>query len=84
MYLHFSKARSFASAAATVASLLFVATAFLGCEEEQKKAPVEKVVRTYKGDVEVLNSCGMQGAARRSPARSRRRMYSWSTAAEPS
>ena len=63
MYLHFSKARSFASAAATVASLLFVATAFLGCEEEQKKAPVEKMVRTYKGDVEVLNSCGMQGAA---------------------
>ena len=36
---------------------------FAGCEEEQKKAPVEKVVRTYKGDVEVLNSCGMQGAA---------------------
>ena len=63
MYLHFSKAHSFASAAATVATLLFVATAFLGCEEEQKKAPVEKVVRTYKGDVEVLNSCGMQGAA---------------------
>lgn len=63
MYLHFLKARSFASTAATVASLLFVATAFLGCEEEQKKAPVEKVVRHYKGDIEVLNSCGMQGAA---------------------
>lgn len=63
MYLHFSKARSFASTAAMVASLLFVATAFLGCEEEQKKAPVEKVVRHYKGDIEVLNSCGMQGAA---------------------
>ncbi|MBR3851421.1 MAG: LytR C-terminal domain-containing protein [Fibrobacter sp.] len=63
MYLHFSKARSFASTAATVASLLFVATAFLGCEEEQKKAPIEKVVRHYKGDIEVLNSCGMQGAA---------------------
>ncbi|MBR2899606.1 MAG: LytR C-terminal domain-containing protein [Fibrobacter sp.] len=63
MYLHFSKARSFVSTAATVASLLFVATAFLGCEEEQKKAPVEKVVRHYKGDIEVLNSCGMQGAA---------------------
>ena len=63
MYLHFSKARSFASAAATVVSLLFVATAFLGCKEEQKKAPVEKVVRTYKGDVEVLNSCSMKGAA---------------------
>ena len=35
---------------------------FAGCEEE-KQAPVEKVVRSYKGDVEVLNSCGMQGAA---------------------
>ena len=46
-----------------VASLLFMATAFLGCEDEQKKAPVVKVKRTYKGDVEVLNSCGMQGAA---------------------
>ncbi len=42
---------------------MFVATTFLGCEEEQKKAPVEKVVRHYKGDIEVLNSCGMQGAA---------------------
>ena len=59
----FSKARSFASAAIMVASLLFMATAFLGCEDEQKKAPVVKVKRTYKGDVEVLNSCGMQGAA---------------------
>ena len=35
---------------------------FVGCKEE-KPAPVEKVVRSYKGDVEVLNSCGMQGAA---------------------
>ena len=34
----FSKARSFASAAIMVASLLFMATAFLGCEDEQKKA----------------------------------------------
>ena len=46
------------AAIALMATLLFT-----GCEEEQKKAPVEKVVRTYKGDVEVLNSCGMQGAA---------------------
>ena len=42
---------------------ILMALLFVGCEEEQKKAPVEKVVRTYKGDVEVLNSCGMQGAA---------------------
>ena len=41
-----------------------VLAAFLltGCEEE-KKPQVVKVKRTYKGDVEVLNSCGMQGAA---------------------
>ena len=63
MYIPFSKTRSFASAAMMVASLLFAATTFLGCEEEQKKDPVEKVVRHYKGDIEVLNSCGMQGAA---------------------
>ena len=31
-----------------------------GCEE---KKVVVKEKRTYKGDVEVLNSCGMQGAA---------------------
>ena len=46
-------------AVAAMLSLLL----FAGCEEEQKKAPVVKVKRTYKGDVEVLNSCGMQGAA---------------------
>ena len=45
------------AAAATLSLFLFA-----GCEEE-KPAPVEKIVRTYKGDVEVLNSCGMQGAA---------------------
>ena len=45
------------AAAATLSLFLFV-----GCKEE-KPAPVEKVVRSYKGDVEVLNSCGMQGAA---------------------
>jgi len=49
---HFSFA-----ATALVAALLFA-----GCEEE-KKPLVVKVKRTYKGDVEVLNSCGMQGAA---------------------
>ena len=45
------------AAAATLSLFLFS-----GCEEE-KQAPVVKVVRSYKGDVEVLNSCGMQGAA---------------------
>lgn len=47
---------SFAIMAALAAFLL------TGCEEE-KKPQVVKVKRTYKGDVEVLNSCGMQGAA---------------------
>jgi len=41
---------------------LIACLAILGCKEE---APAPKVqeVRSYKGDVEVLNSCGMQGAA---------------------
>ena len=45
-------------------AVMAVLAAFLltGCEEE-KKPQVVKVKRTYKGDVEVLNSCGMQGAA---------------------
>ncbi|MBO6076748.1 MAG: LytR C-terminal domain-containing protein [Fibrobacter sp.] len=45
-------------------AIMAVLAAFLltGCEEE-KKPQVVKVKRTYKGDVEVLNSCGMQGAA---------------------
>ncbi|MCQ2097527.1 MAG: LytR C-terminal domain-containing protein [Fibrobacter sp.] len=35
-----------------------------GCNEEVKEeAPQPKVTRTYKGDVELLNSCGIQGAA---------------------
>ena len=36
--------------------------ALMGCKEEK---PVQKVeeVRSYKGDVEVLNSCGISGAA---------------------
>ncbi|SHL39180.1 LytR cell envelope-related transcriptional attenuator [Fibrobacter sp. UWT2] len=45
------------------AMAIFMALLLTSCEEEQKKAPVVKVKRTYKGDVEVLNSCGMQGAA---------------------
>ncbi len=44
------------------ATALMAALLFTGCEEE-KKPQVVKVKRTYKGDVEVLNSCGMQGAA---------------------
>ena len=63
MYLSISKAYRIISAILTVVTLLLFAMAALGCEEEQKKAPVVKVKRTYKGDVEVLNSCGMQGAA---------------------
>ena len=45
-------------------AVMAVSAAFLltGCEEE-KKPQVVKDKRTYKGDVEVLNSCGMQGAA---------------------
>lgn len=35
------------------------------CKEEPKpqKPAVRKIVRHYSGDVEVLNSCGMSGAA---------------------
>ena len=41
-------------------------SAFLltGCKEE-KQAPVVKEVRRIKGEVEVLNSCSMKGAATR-------------------
>ena len=63
MYQSISKAYRIISAILTVVTLLFIATAFLGCEEKPKKAQVVKVKRTYKGDVEVLNRCGMQGAA---------------------
>ncbi len=36
------------------------------CKEEQKPKPkVQRIVRHYTGDVEVLNSCGMNGAASR-------------------
>lgn len=54
---HTTTHRHILTAAAVLTALLLT-----GCEEE-KKAPVVKVKRTYKGDVEVLNSCGMQGAA---------------------
>lgn len=35
---------------------------FTGCKEE-KVVEEKQPVRHYKGDIEVLNSCGMQGAA---------------------
>ncbi len=35
---------------------------FFGCKEE-KVVEEKQPVRHYKGDIEVLNSCGMQGAA---------------------
>ena len=35
---------------------------FCGCKEE-KVVEEKQPVRHYKGDIEVLNSCGMQGAA---------------------
>ena len=54
---HTTTHRHIFTAAAVLTALLLT-----GCEEE-KKAPVVKVKRTYKGDVEVLNSCGMQGTA---------------------
>ncbi|MCL4100518.1 LytR cell envelope-related transcriptional attenuator [Fibrobacter sp. UWH9] len=41
---------------------LIACLAIFGCKEEVE-APKVQEVRSYKGDVEVLNSCGMQGAA---------------------
>lgn len=41
---------------------LIASLAILGCKEEVEVPKVQEV-RSYKGDVEVLNSCGMQGAA---------------------
>lgn len=48
--------------ALTILTLLPVATAFCGCEEE-KPAPIVRKVHNIKGEVEVLNSCSMKGAA---------------------
>ncbi|SHK61634.1 LytR C-terminal domain-containing protein [Fibrobacter sp. UWEL] len=45
-----------------IACLVFCAL-LLGCEEVREEAPKPQIVRTYKGDVELLNSCGIQGAA---------------------
>ncbi len=44
-----------------VAIVLLLATFFLSACEEEKVVVKEK--RTYKGDIEVLNSCGEPGAA---------------------
>lgn len=45
-----------------IACLVFCALLW-GCNEVREEAPKPRVVRTYKGDVELLNSCGIQGAA---------------------
>ena len=58
MYRKFAKAIRYTLFAGSVCA----APLLLGCEEE-KTAPVEQIVRSYKGDVEVLNSCGEPGAA---------------------
>ncbi|MBR4398198.1 MAG: LytR C-terminal domain-containing protein [Fibrobacter sp.] len=58
MFRNHTTHRHIFTAAAVLTALLLT-----GCEEEQKKPQVVKVKRSYKGDVEVLNSCGMQGAA---------------------
>lgn len=58
MFRNHTTHRHIFTVAAVLAALLLT-----GCEEEQKKPQVVKVKRSYKGDVEVLNSCGMQGAA---------------------
>ena len=58
MYKKLAKATHFFFIAGAVCAASLLA----GCKEE-KKAPVEQVERSYKGDVEVLNSCGEPGAA---------------------
>ena len=62
MHLNFSKTvrQSFAIGVALPALAFFL---LAGCKEE-KQAPVTKrEVRRIKGEVEVLNSCSMKGAA---------------------
>ena len=46
----------------TATLVLFVALCLCGCKEE-KIVEEKQPVRHYKGDIEVLNSCGLQGAA---------------------
>ncbi len=61
MYHKFSKAVRHVFAAGVTLPVLS-AFLFAGCEE-QKQAPVVREVRRIKGEVEVLNSCSMKGAA---------------------
>lgn len=42
---------------------LICCLAVMGCKEEKVQPKVQEVKRTYKGDIEVLNSCGLPGAA---------------------
>jgi hypothetical protein len=49
--------------AVVAASAVFVASLVTGCEEQKQAPTVVKEVRRIKGEVEVLNSCSMKGAA---------------------
>ena len=49
--------------AVVAASVVFVASLVTGCEEQKQAPTVVKEVRRIKGEVEVLNSCSMKGAA---------------------
>ena len=61
MFQNYSKALHL-NFAVGVSSAVFAACLFAGCKEE-KPAPVVREVRQIKGEVEVLNSCSMKGAA---------------------
>lgn len=61
MFQNYSKALHL-NVAVGVSSAVFAAFLFTGCEEE-KQAPVVREVRRIKGEVEVLNSCSIKGAA---------------------
>ncbi len=49
--------------AVVAASAVFVVSLVTGCEEQKQAPTVVKEVRRIKGEVEVLNSCSMKGAA---------------------
>ena len=49
--------------AVVAASAVFVVSMMTGCEEQKQAPTVVKEVRRIKGEVEVLNSCSMKGAA---------------------
>ena len=61
MFQNYSKAHHL-NFAVGVSSAVFAVFLFTGCEEE-KQAPVVREVRRIKGEVEVLNSCSIKGAA---------------------